>query len=84
VINAASGEAALRLASQSTFDAVVCDADLAIADGAAVVDGLRASSGCAHARFVLSADHSPSPIDDGVNYVARPYDVEELRRLIEG
>lgn len=84
VINAATGEAALRLASQSTFDAVVCDAELAIGDGAPVVDVLRAASGCAHARFVLSADRSPPSLDDGIAYVARPYDVEELRRLIEG
>jgi len=84
VINAATGEAALRLASQSRFDAVVCDADLAVAGGAPIVDELRASSGCAHARFVLSAERSPSAIDDGVAYVVRPYDVDELRRLIEG
>ena len=55
MINAATGEAALRLASQSRFDAVVCDADLAVAGGVPIVDELRASSGCAHARFVLSA-----------------------------
>ena len=84
VINAASGEAALRLASQSRFDAVVCDADLAVADGVPIVDELRASPGCAHARFVLSAERSPPAMDDGVAYVVRPYDVDELRRLIEG
>jgi signal transduction histidine kinase/CheY-like chemotaxis protein len=84
VINAATGEAALRLASQSRFDAVVCDADLAVAGGVPIVDELRASSGCAHARFVLSAERSPSAMDDGVAYVVRPYDVDELRRLIEG
>ena len=84
VINAATGEAALRLASQSRFDAVVCDADLAVAGGVPIVDELRASSGCAHARFVVSAEHSPSAMDDGVAYVMRPYDVDELRRLIEG
>jgi PAS domain S-box-containing protein len=84
VINAATGEAALRLASQSRFDAVVCDADLAVAGGVPIVDELRASSGCAHARFVLSAERSPAATNDGVAYVVRPYDVDELRRLIEG
>jgi len=84
VINAATGEAALRLASQSRFDAVVCDADLAVAGGVPIVDELRASSGCAHARFVVSAERSPPAMDDGVAYVLRPYDVDELRRLIEG
>src|SRR5262249_59864332 len=42
VINAATGEAALRLASQSRFDAVVCDADLAGAGGGPVVHAPRA------------------------------------------
>jgi PAS domain S-box-containing protein len=84
VINAATGEAALRLASQGRFDAVVCDADLAVAGGVPIVDELRASSGCSHARFVLSAERSPPALDDGVAYVMRPYDVDELRRLIEG
>ncbi|HEV8446792.1 MAG TPA: ATP-binding protein [Gemmatimonadaceae bacterium] len=84
VINAASGEAALRLASQSRFDAVVCDADLAVSGGVPIVNELRASSGCAHARFVLSAERSPPAMDEGIAYVMRPYDVDELRRLIEG
>lgn len=84
VINAASAEAALRLAAQSTFDAVVCDADLTIAGGVPIADLLRAAPGCAHARFVVSTEKCPPAVDDGVTYVVRPYDVEELRRLIEG
>ena len=84
VINAASAEAALRLAAQSTFDAVVCDADLTIAGGVPIADVLRAAPGCAHARFVVSTEKCPPAVDDGVTYVVRPYDVEELRRLIEG
>jgi CheY-like chemotaxis protein len=84
VINAASPEAALRLAAQSTFDAVVCDAELTIAGGVPIADVLRAAPGCAHARFVVSTEKCPPAVDDGVTYVVRPYDVEELRRLIEG
>ncbi len=84
VINAASAEAALRLAAQSTFDAVVCDAELTIAGGVPIADVLRAAPGCAHARFVVSTEKCPPAVDDGVTYVVRPYDVEELRRLIEG
>jgi PAS domain S-box-containing protein len=84
VINAVTGDAALRLASHSTFDAVVCDADLALGDGPLLVDALRSSSGCAHARFVLSAERAPGTIEHGTAYIVRPYDVEELRRLIEG
>ncbi len=84
VINAASPEAALRLAAQSTFDAVVCDAELTIAGGVPIADVLRAAPGCTHARFVVSTEKCPPAVDDGVTYVVRPYDVEELRRLIEG
>jgi CheY-like chemotaxis protein len=89
VINAGSGELALRLAATATFDAVVCDARLAGRDGQPIALALRATRGCSEARFVLS-DASPidqqslrSPVPDAA-IVARPYDVEELRRLIEG
>jgi len=89
VINAGSGELALRLGEQTTFDAVVCDARLLSRDGTPIAGALQRLSGCAKARFVLSA---PSPLEtqvlpttiDGATLVARPYDVEELRRLIEG
>lgn len=89
VINAGSGELALRLASQTAFDAVLCDARLLGRDGTSVATALRATSGGAGARFVLSA---ATPIDShqlhtsmrSAALVTRPYDVEELRRLIEG
>ncbi len=84
VINAGDADAAARLAAQSTFDAVLCDAELAIGGGAPIVNALRASPGCARARFVVSTERSPASVDEGVTYVVRPYDVEELRRLIEG
>jgi two-component system cell cycle sensor histidine kinase/response regulator CckA len=87
VINASSGELALRLASQTTFDAVVCDVRLVSRDGVPLAVSLRASSGCERARFVLSASSEgyqpPPPIVDAT-IVSRPYDVEDLRRLIEG
>jgi DNA-binding response OmpR family regulator len=84
-----SGDLALRLAAQTSFDAVVCDARLRARDGTPIAAALRATQGCADARFVLSA---PSPLDstalpptiEGASLVGRPYDVEELRRLIEG
>ena len=89
VINAGSGELALRLASQTSFDAVVCDARLTGRDGTLVATALRNTPGCATARFVLS---TPTPLDTqsfpapsgDATVVGRPYDVEELRRLIEG
>jgi PAS domain S-box-containing protein len=88
VINAGSGELALRLANQGSFDAVVCDARLVGRDGKAVAAALREAPACADARFVLSVqsadDQQLSPTIPGAQVVARPYDVEELRRLIEG
>jgi two-component system NtrC family sensor kinase len=89
VVNAGSGELALRLAAQTTFDAVLCDARLVGRDDIPIAAALRGTDGCAGARFVLS---TPERIDarlipatiEGAALVARPYDVEELRRLIEG
>jgi len=52
VTNAKSPDAALQLASRTTFDAVVCDGGLTSTDGALVTASLRALPGCARARFV--------------------------------
>jgi CheY-like chemotaxis protein/two-component sensor histidine kinase len=89
VINASNGDLALRLAEQTSFDAVVCDARLLGRGGTPVAALLRATTGCVNARFVLSDE---SPFDEqrvplpleGAAVVSRPYDVEQLRRLIEG
>jgi len=89
VINAGSGELAVRLATQTVFDAILCDARLLGRDGTSVAMALRATSGGAGARFVLSATSPIEPHQLHVSmkdsaHVTRPYDVEELRRLIEG
>lgn len=88
VINAGSGELAIRLASQASFDAVVCDAQLLGRDGHSIAESLRATSGCTASRFVLSTaaaiDKHNLPKVAGATVIMRPYDVEELRRLIEG
>jgi len=89
VINAGSADLALRLATHAMFDAILCDARLVGRDGTSVATALRATTGGAGARFVLSAT---SPVEShelhasmvGAAVVTRPYDVEELRRLIEG
>jgi PAS domain S-box-containing protein len=89
VICAGTPEAAVKLASHTTFDAVLCDADLKLRDGSAVGAALRATTGGARARMVLSvspdagAELVGSPIENAIT-ATRPYDVEELRRLIEG
>jgi PAS domain S-box-containing protein len=88
VMTADSGELALRLAGQTTFDAVVCSARLLGPDGVSIAAMLRQTPGCERARFVLSAAEAPESGErasvDGTALVARPYDVEQLRRLIEG
>ena len=89
VINAANGELAVRLAGQTTFDAVVCAAGLFDHDGLPIASILRSTPGCARARFVLSSRGLPGAtqphgVTDGSAFIAHPYDVEELRRLIEG
>lgn len=88
VINASNGDLAVRLAEQTVFDAVVCDARLLGRDGTPVAVALRATDGCAQSRFVLSSEEPRAeraiPALEGAALVARPYDVEELRRLIEG
>ena len=89
VINAGSGDLALRLAGQTTFDAVVCDARLLGPDGVSIASALRSTPGCEQARFVLSTADlheagTANKAPDGTALVARPYDVEQLRRLIEG
>jgi PAS domain S-box-containing protein len=92
VIIAESSDLALRIAGQTTFDAVVCSARLAGPDGGAVADVLHKTAGCMQARFVVSVasvssekESSQTPVSfDGAALVAQPYDVEELRRLIEG
>jgi len=52
VTNVKSADAALQLASRTSFDAVVCDGGLTGHDGASVTATLRALPGCARARFV--------------------------------
>ena len=76
--------------SQTSFDAVLCDARLVDRDGIPIAAALRAHDGLrrralravgtdAARRARLARRHSKD-----ATVVTRPYDVEELRRLIEG
>jgi len=89
VLNAPNVDLAIRLAEQGAFDAVVCDASLQY-QGSPLSTALRERVGCASARFILASGGAlgvthaaPATLPDAV-VVPRPYDVEELRRLIEG
>lgn len=78
---------ALRLAEHLTFDAVICDSSLAA--GKAVLGALRSAAGCADARFIVAAGDPasmarlPFPLPPATDLVMRPYDLEELRILLE-
>jgi PAS domain S-box-containing protein len=80
-------EYALRLAEHLTFDAVICDSSLAA--GKAVLGALRSAAGCAEARFIVAAGDAastarlPFPLPPATALVMRPYDLEELRILLE-
>lgn len=89
VICAGTPEAAVTLASHSSFDVILCDANVKVRDGSTAATALRATTGGARARLVLSAPadgdaESLREATDNANVATRPYEVEELRRLIEG
>lgn len=87
VICAGTPEAAVTLASHTSFDAILCGAHLRLRDGTAVAAAIQATSGGARSRMVLSTAPDadpPGPTIENAVTATRPYDVEELRRLIEG
>ena len=81
-------ERAEWLGQHMTFDAVICDASL-VGGAGDILRTLRALPSCATAKFVISAagpettSHLPLPLPSGVSVVMRPYDLEELRLLLE-
>lgn len=95
VLAAPGADRARRLAEHTAFDAVVLDVGLSAA-ARTWVDALRTSPGCARARFVVCGTESPAAGEEesrpperpaGVpadaTFVARPYDVDLLRRAVE-
>jgi len=78
---------AVRLAEHLTFDAVICESSLAT--GKTVLGALRSAAGCADARFIVAAGDAastarlPFPLPPATDLVMRPYDLEELRILLE-
>lgn len=78
---------ALHLADHLPFDAVICDSS--IANGNAELGALRAAPGCLNARFIVAAGDAKSmtrltfPLPPATGLVMRPYDLEELRLLLE-
>ena len=96
VITATDGEAALRLAEQTTFDVVICDLRMPGLGGAEVIRRLRAFPTCRHARVVISSGdtavhmsshglaNTPDFADlDIAAIVEKPYEIELLRQAVE-
>ena len=79
-------DCAVRLANHLPFDAVICDAGVA---GGASLAAFRSASGCRSARFIVAAGDPastarlPLPLPAATALVMRPYDLEELRVLLE-
>jgi CheY-like chemotaxis protein len=84
---ASDAETAVHLAEHLAFDAVICDAG--IAGNSEALNAFRATSGCAGARFIVVAGNAastarlPLPLPPAARIVMRPYDLEELRVLLE-
>jgi PAS domain S-box-containing protein len=78
---------AMRLVRHLTFDAVICDSS--VARGNSMLAALRTATGCADARFIVAAGDAestarlPFPLPPATALVMRPYDLEELRLLLE-
>jgi PAS domain S-box-containing protein len=84
---AADVDYGVHLAQHLAFDAVICDAG--IAGSSAALAAFRAAAGCAGARFIVVAGNLastarlPVPLPPAARVVMRPYDLEELRVLLE-
>ena len=84
---ASEADTAVHLAEHLAFDAVICDAG--IAGSGASLNAFRATPGCAGARFIVVAGNAastarlPVPLPPAARVVMRPYDLEELRVLLE-
>lgn len=89
VLPAASGEHALRLAEQASFDVVISDLRMPGMDGRALIRRLRSLPSCADTRFILSTGDAtalPHAGDDAtadVEVVTKPYDVNALVTVVE-
>lgn len=91
VVSARDGADAVRLARQTTFDVVVCDLRLPGIDGYEVVRRIRSLPSGVRTRCIIMSGGSSELVesmrDDTVMVsavIAKPYDIEDLRRIVEG
>jgi PAS domain S-box-containing protein len=91
VMAAADAAQAVRIAERAPFDVVMAPARLPGVGGANVVQALRSLATCAGSRFVLSTGegerepaHRMAEQGQVAAVIERPYEIEELRRAVEG
>ena len=91
VVAARDGAEAVKLARQSTFDVVICDLRLPGMDGYEVVSRIRSLPAGVRTRCIIMSGGGPDAIaalrNDPVMVSAvleKPYDIEDLRRAVEG
>ena len=91
VVSARDGPEAIKLARQAAFDVVICDLRLPGLDGHEVVRQIRSLTAGVRTRCIIMSGGSPESVDALRNdtvmisaVIAKPYDIEELRREVEG
>jgi CheY-like chemotaxis protein len=91
VVSARDGAEAVKLARQSAFDIVICDLRLPGMDGYEVVSRIRSLPTGVRTKCIIMSGGGPATVEslrkDTVMVSAvieKPYDIEELRRAVEG
>ena len=90
VVATTSAAEGLRLATETTFDVVICDLRMPGVDGGELVRRLHALPGGEHTRIVIATGEAPtSALRQRASalgasaLVEKPYDIEALRRAVE-
>ena len=90
VVVARDGPEAVKLARQSRFDVVICDLRLPGLDGYEVIRRIKALPEGVHTRCIIvtgGGSHATDPLRGDPVMVAavltKPYDIEELREVVE-
>ena len=91
VVAARDGAEAVKLARQSTFDVVICDLRLPGMDGHEVISRIRSLPSSVRTRCVILSGGGPAATEALRNdpvvvsaVIEKPYDIEDLRRAVEG